>query len=179
MSRSRWSFLLCLVFIPSALGLPNDRQQTIHIESDYAEYNEQTGLMVYNGNVTIRQGSMLIQADKVDVISVNRKVQRIVCSGKPASFQQRLAAESSPVIARANTIDYQLAQSQINLQGDASLNRDGTLIKGDRIDFDLKKETWSARGSNTGQQKRIQLVIPPARQENTENTLEDTESQVQ
>lgn len=151
-----------------AWSLPSDRQQTIEIESNSAEYNEQAGLMVYSGNVIIRQGTMMIEADQVDVVSADNKVERIICTGNPASYRQQMATEGGPVIARAARIDYLLNRSQINLKGDASLNRDGTLIKGDSIEFDLKKETWSARGSNTGPQKRIQLVIPPSRQDNSE-----------
>jgi lipopolysaccharide export system protein LptA len=56
--------LLCSV---SAQALPDDRQQPITIESDSAERNEQSGLTQYLGNVVIRQGSVLIDADRVTI----------------------------------------------------------------------------------------------------------------
>jgi lipopolysaccharide export system protein LptA len=61
-----------------------------------------------------------------------------------------------------------LATDKINLQKNASLSRNGTLIKGDSITYDLENETWKAKGNNRGEQKRIQLVIPPSTQEETQ-----------
>jgi lipopolysaccharide export system protein LptA len=69
------------------------------------------------------------------------------------------------------------------LEKNASISQKGALIKGDVIDYDLKNETWKAKGDtsgNAGGKTRIQLIIPAANQEdespNNENTdLESTE----
>jgi lipopolysaccharide export system protein LptA len=45
--------------------------------------------------------------------------------------------------------------------------RNGTYIKGDSIVYDLAQGTWRAKGDTEGEQKRIQLVIPPL----THNTV--------
>jgi lipopolysaccharide export system protein LptA len=50
------------------------------------------------------------------------------------------------------------------------LSRDGTIIKGDSIDYDIDKQTWKAKGDNQGQQKRIQLVIPPSALQSSDNS---------
>ena len=71
------------------------------------------------------------------------------------------------LVARAEHIDYLLADDQIILKRNAVLSRNGTIIKGDSIDYDIKKETWKAKGNDLGEQKRIQLVIPPSVQEST------------
>jgi len=156
--------LLCSV---SAQALPDDRQQPITIESDSAERNEQSGLTQYLGNVVIRQGSVLIDADRVTIHYKDNKVSRIVSLGSPASYQQQPQAEGGMVIARGEVIEYRLADDQINLKNNASLSRNGTLIKGEHITYDLKNETWKAKGGNRANQKRIQLVIPPSTQENS------------
>ena len=59
----------------------------------------------------------------------------------------------------------------INLTSNASLTRNGTLIKGDTINYDLTKGTWKAAGNEDGEQKRIQLVIPPFNQNTTDENL--------
>jgi lipopolysaccharide export system protein LptA len=64
------------------------------------------------------------------------------------------------MIARADNIDCLPSTNKLALKHNAMLTRDGTIIKGDSIDYDIDKQTWKAKGDNQGQQKRIQLVIP-------------------
>jgi lipopolysaccharide export system protein LptA len=152
----------------SALALPDDRTQTITIESNSAERDQKTGLTQYQGNVVINQGSLVIEADQVTVYYKDNKVSRIICLGLPASYQQQAAEDGGLIIAKAETIVYLLAEDEINLKSNAVLSRNGTLIKGDSINYDLENETWKAKGNQRGEQKRIQLVIPPSTQEATE-----------
>jgi lipopolysaccharide export system protein LptA len=152
----------------SALALPDDRTQTITIESNSAERDQKTGLTQYQGNVVINQGSLVIEADQVTVYYKDNKVSRIICLGLPASYQQQAAADGGLIIAKAETIVYLLAEDEINLKTNAVLSRNGTLIRGDSINYDLENETWKAKGNQRGEQKRIQLVIPPSTQEATE-----------
>ena len=148
----------------SAIGLTNDRGETITIESNSAERDEKTGLTQYQGNVVIKQGSLIIEADQVTVYYMDNRVSRILCLGLPASYLQQAADDGSLIISKAETIEYLLADDAINLKTSAQLSRNGTLIKGDSINYDLKNETWKAKGNNRGEQKRIQLVIPPSTQ---------------
>ena len=164
--RSRLGFRAAvLALLGSALAmpcmaLPDDRQQPISIESDYAERNEKTGRTVYRGNVVISQGSVLIEAEEITLHVENSKISRIECTGKPASYQQKTVLKGATMIARADNIDYLPATNKLALKHNAMLTRDGTIIKGDSIDYDIDKQTWKAKGDNQGQQKRIQLVIP-------------------
>ena len=141
-------------------AIADDSYQSIIVESDFAQRNEKTGLTQYTGNVLIRQGSLIIDAHQVEIHYLNNRVARILCNGNPASYQQ-LNKEGERVLARAETIEYLPTEKLINLKSDASLSRNGTLIKGDSIHYDLQNETWSAKGDNQSNQKRIQLVIPP------------------
>ena len=149
-----------LLFMWSLCAIADDSNQSIIIESDFAERNEKTGLTQYTGNVVIRQGSLIIDAHQVEIHYLGNRVERILCNGSPASYQQ-LNKSAERVLARAETIEYLPAEKLINLKTDASLSRNGTLIKGDSIHYDLQNETWSAKGDNQSNQKRIQLVIPP------------------
>ena len=166
--------LLCSV---TANALPDDRKQQITIESDSAERNEKSGLTEYKGNVIIRQGSVLIDADRVTIHYKDKKVSRIISEGSPASYQQQPDTEGGLVIARGEVIEYLLATDKINLQQNASLARNGTLIKGDRISYDLKNETWKAKGGDRGEQQRIQLVIPPSTQDDSSIEAEEETEQ--
>jgi len=146
--------LATLAASTAALALPDDRHQAIEIQSRSAIREEKKGLTVYEGNVTIRQGSMLIQADRVSVHTTGNQVSKIVCLGKPGD---------KPVTAKGNTIEYQLDNDVIHLIGSASLDQAGSTLTGERIDYDLKEEVIKARGDSSGDQ-RIRMVIPPSQQ---------------
>lgn len=155
-----------------ALGLPDDRVQAINIESDRASRNDKTGLTVYEGSVVMTQGSINIRADKITVYSTANKVSRIVCVGKPAHYQQQPEPDAALVIARANTIEYHLERDTITLRKNASLDQNGTVLKGEIINYDLKQELIEARGDEQGS-GRIQMVIPPSQQlDGTDKTPE-------
>lgn len=159
-----------LILSLNTQGLPEDGNQPIKIESDSAESNQVTGLTEYTGNVVIHQGSMAINADKVTIYYAEGKVNRILSLGKPANFRHQPYSDESMVIADGETIDYLLTEDTISLQKSASLSRNGTLVTGDMIFYDIKNGTWKANGNNRGSKKRIQLVIPASNQEDPEQT---------
>lgn len=159
---SLFKALLASLFIlsGSCLALDANDNQTITVESDRAEINERTGLTQYSGNVIIRQGSLIIDANMVEIYYVNNQVERIICNGNPASYQNT-SSTGGQVLARAEIIEYLPNEKLLNLKTNASLSKNGTLIKGDSINYDVVSETWRAKGDNQSTQKRIQLVIPP------------------
>jgi|TARA_E500000178_G_scaffold337197_1_gene376054 lipopolysaccharide export system protein LptA len=160
MTLSKFLSVFCLAFSCACLSFTGDNNQTIAIESDSAERNEKTGHTQYSGNVVIHQGSLIIDANSVNVYYEDNEVTLILCNGNPASYQQESVA-GSLILARAGTIEYLPKEKIINLKSDASLSTNGTLIKGERINYDIISETWRAKGGNQSDQKRIQLVIPP------------------
>lgn len=150
-------------------GFSEDDGQTIIIESDIAERNENTGLTQYSGNVIIRQGTLLVDANKVEVFYQDNRVDRILCYGNPAKYRQKTQT-GGQVLASAGTIEYYPADKIVKLKTDASLSKNGTMIRGDSINYDIVSETWHAKGDNESTQKRIQLVIPPLQKTETNNT---------
>lgn len=147
-------------------ALPSDRQQPIKIESDRAIQDEKKGTTVYEGSVVIRQGTIKIDADKVTVYSDSDQVDKIICVGKPAHYQQRPNLEDGMVYASGSTIEYYLASDKITLLKNARLEQNGTTITGEKINYDLKAEVVKATaGSNT--RERIQMVIPPSNQKDS------------
>jgi len=168
-SKRRLSALIvvALLFCHGLEALPTDRNQPIEIFSDRAMRDDKKGITVYEGNVIINQGTIHIKAEKVTVITVGKKVSKIICNGVPAYYQQVPNTEDGMVIARADTIEYMLETDVIQLVNNASLEQEGATLKGDRIDYDLKKEMVNARGDISGKQ-RIQMVIPPSQQKEAE-----------
>jgi lipopolysaccharide export system protein LptA len=151
---------MLLAYASLATALPDDRNQEIHIESDRATREDKTSVSIYDGNVTITQGSIEIKADKVTIHGDGDKVSHIVCIGKPARYQQQPKPEDGLMVATASTIEYYLDTDIVHLIGDARVDQQGSTLQGQRIDYDLNKERVDARGDSNGKQ-RVRMVIPP------------------
>lgn len=160
--------LLATLLPALTLALPGDRQQAIEIEAQSALREEQKGVTVYEGDVKIQQGSMVIKADKVTLYTTGNTLTRIVCVGTPAYYEQQPKPDGGPVIARANTIEYRLDTETIELVDNASLDQDGTTLNGERIDYDVRQQIIKARGGAGDGNERIRMVIPPNQQQGAE-----------
>jgi lipopolysaccharide export system protein LptA len=169
--KTFWVTFFFLYVANHAFG-ENDNQSII-VESDSAERNESTGVTQYSGNVIIQQGSLIIDANMVEIHYVDNRVSRIICKGNTASYQN-ISSHGGQVLARAETIEYLPEDKVINLKTNASLFKSGTLIKGDSINYDVIRETWRAKGDNQTNQKRIQLVIPPLKK--TEDNMKEKQA---
>ncbi len=157
---------LLALLATSVLAMPSDREQPIQIESDTAVRDDRAGTTVYEGDVVIEQGTMLINADKVTVYTVDRRIDRIVAVGDPAHYEQMPSAEEDLVTARAKTLEYRLSEELIVLTTNASLEQAGSTLTGERIDYDLQQEVVKARGD--GDRQRTRMVIPPSQLKDSE-----------
>jgi lipopolysaccharide export system protein LptA len=154
----------------SSIASTADISKSISVGADYATRNEITGKTEYEGNVVIQQGNILIDAENVTIYYKGGSVSHIICLGSPATYQQQSPDSEGSIVAKGEKVEYHLIDEMISLKSNASLTRNGTFIKGDSIIYNLAEGTWRAKGDTEGNQKRIQLVIPPL----TQNT--DTKS---
>lgn len=138
-----------------------DRDQPIHIQSDSAQRNENTGITIYQGDVDVKQGSTRILADKVTIYSTDNQVSRIIAQGNPAHYQEKPAPDRKTVAGQASTIEYLVTQEKLNLIENASLDQEGTTITGTRIQYDLKASEVKASSDGASGDGRIHMVIQP------------------
>jgi len=155
------AFVAVVVSAGKSWALPEDRQQPMHIESDSASRDDRSGITIYVGSVRIDQGTMHIEADKVTVYMTagNKQVERIVCNGKPATYQQKPKPDVEIAKAHAEVIEYQVAKDFIVLTGAAHLEQGGSTLEGELVTYDIAKDLMQARGSESN--RRIRMVIPP------------------
>lgn len=144
--------------------LANEKDFSLPIEigsnSQFIDGKNKTAL--YKDNVLITQGSLVIEADEVEVIASGGSGREIfVARGKPASYSQKLE-DGNPVSAKANEIRYEVAKRTISLSGNAELRQDSSQVKGDNITFDMITEQLLATGGNQEDGKgRVTTVFTP------------------
>ncbi|MET0377738.1 MAG: lipopolysaccharide transport periplasmic protein LptA [Spongiibacteraceae bacterium] len=142
-----------------AQALPDDRGQPVHISADSAVQENTT--VTYRGNVVVTQGSLRLDADQVVVHHATGKVQKIVATGKPAHFQQQPEVNGGIVKATAATLVYYQAENRFELLQDALVERDGSSVKGNRIEYLPNTQTVRAQGSLNSQNGRVEMILPP------------------
>lgn len=154
---------LTLAFLAGgAQALPEDRDQPTKVESDRAQHNQREGFMIYEGNVQMSQGSLVIKADKITIhFGTDNQVKRVLAEGSPAYFEQKPAADEPLVTAEAKSIHYDVDIEQIQLVKDAWLKQDQATLRGNLIDYDIANEIVKAEGQRGSEQPRIEMVFPP------------------
>lgn len=179
MNNINW-LLLALCFSPLAIALPQDWQQQLVIESDTAEFDRKSGIVVYRGHVQLLQGSLKISADNILLIFNGDTLEQAVAEGNPALYEQQVN-EGKPVTqAQAKRIEYLAAKRELRFRGEARLIQENNEFSGELIRYDVMSETVYATGSDTnssnedGTSKRIKVIIQPNRTENEDS--QDTQS---
>ena len=151
--------VLLLAIMPfSALGLSSDRNQPMTIEADRATLNEKTGNSVYEGNVHVQQGSLVLQGSKMTVQLNDNTIDKIILTGSPATWKQRPDGKDTDQHAEAGRIEYHATEDRIILLEKARVWQSGAEeFRSDRIVFDLKNNTVNAGSSTSGDRVRITL----------------------
>lgn len=137
---------VALVLGQSAIALPEDADQPIHIQADYAEIDEQGETAVYRGSVQVDQGTLRVTGEEMTVVWQDKKVIRITATGTPAHYTQQIKADKGQVRADAKTIVYYTQEERLQLEGDAHLNQEGNTISGDLIRYDIVAGKVAATG---------------------------------
>ncbi len=150
--------ILLSVLPCAAWGLSNDREQPMTIESDRATLNEKTGNSVYDGNVQVQQGTLVLQGNHMTVQLNDSRIERIILTGSPATYRQRPDGKDTDQHAEAGRIEYNATEDRITLLENARVWQSGAEeFRSERIVFNLKNNTVNAGGSNSGDRVRITL----------------------
>lgn len=165
--------LLLTVFLSSLYSsglsaLESDKYKEIIIYSNSAKLNAKTGVVVYTGNVELYQGTIKITADELTVIKKDGKVDRAIAVGKTkqATYQQQIKLNQGLTKARSNRITYSHKNNKAEFIGKAFLTQMGNQVKGERIVYDIAKET-ALVGSKTQplnderKKSRVKVIIQP------------------
>ncbi|MGB0360258.1 MAG: lipopolysaccharide transport periplasmic protein LptA [Endozoicomonas sp.] len=159
------SLIVGLLFIPAlAFGLPEDRQQPINIRSDTADIDNKKGISIYRGDVIITQGTTRITGDTVTVFTKGQEVTKVTAQGKKkrAYYEELQPNAQGTIQAWGYMIHYNLNNEEIELINDALLALQGDTFKGEKINYDLAKQTVNAKGlQSQGDDGRVQMIIQP------------------
>ena len=165
MLRSPLNFclLIALFLLPpvTAQALKDDTEQAILIVADEAVRDEKSGLTVYRGNVLMNQGTIRIEADQITIYKIKIEGDKIVAVGSPAHLAQQPEPDGPMMHAWGGIIEYYRTEERMLLLKDAQLEQDGSIVRGDRIDYLIDEQVVKAVSDGSNTERRVEVVIPP------------------
>jgi lipopolysaccharide export system protein LptA len=145
----------------AALAAKSDRDQQAEIDAGHWVDDPKKGFQLFSKGVDLTQGSLHIQADKATVYQDDdgATFSRIVLVGTPARWSEKLD-DGAEMKAQANHIDYNVSDETVVLRGAVIINKDGDLISGETIRYNLATQLLSAGSDNNGS-GRVKMTIGP------------------
>ena len=153
-----------MAFVASlVLALPEDKKQPIEIEAQSVIVDETTGFSEFSGNAEVRQGSLLLLAELIQVQTNNDKVVSMVAKGsleKPAKYVQSQENQSRFIEASATLITYDVNAGMIFLVGNARLVQGFDSFSGNTLNYDINNDKVVVKGSEDGTERvKFKIVL--------------------
>jgi len=145
------AFVASLVF-----ALPEDTKQPIEIEAQSVVVDETTGFNEFSGDVEVRQGSLLLMAELIQVQTDNEEVVSMIARGsleKPAKYIQSQENQARFIEATATLITYDVDKGMIFLVGNAHLVQGFDSFSGDTLNYDINNDKVVVKGSEDGTER--------------------------
>jgi len=115
---------------------------------------------VFKGAVKVTLDQGMLSSDEARVTFANKVLSYAVVTGKPATFQQKIAKSDKVAHGHANNIDYDVGKGVIRLTQDAFLDNGQYEVHGESLKYDVAKQVSSAEASEQGSQ-RVHIIITP------------------
>lgn len=146
-----------------ALAFNLDSNEPIRVTADSARLDDTQGTAVYRGNVEVRQGGILLTADRVDVSRNAAGLDRIDATGRPATYYRPATETEGAVDAEALTIHYSASKNLLRFERDAVVKQGGDEFRGAVINYNTDNrvvtgEGLTADGEGSG---RVEMIIQP------------------
>jgi len=143
-----------------------DLNQELSIDASRQAADLKNKIFSYIDNVVIKQGTLIIKADLVQVITaIDTGEKTYIAKGKPATFEQTLE-DGKPINLQADEIRYEPSLNTVIISGNALLKQDGSEVSGSKITYNAETEYVNAE-SNAND--KVKTVIQP--KEKTEKPL--------
>jgi lipopolysaccharide export system protein LptA len=152
-----------------AMAEKADRDKPVNIEADRMNYDDLRQVNVFEGNVTLTQGTLVIRADKLTVRQDPEGFQRGTAEKGPggfAYFRQKREGLDELVEGWGERIEYDARNEKAELLVRARILRSGDEVRGSHITYDARTEFYSVVGgrdvaSPNNPDGRVRAVLQP------------------
>lgn len=159
-----------------------DRDKPVNIEADKVEIDDQKKQAVFQGNVVLTQGTLMLKADRIIVNQDESGFQSGVAYGKPAYFRQKREGYEDFIEGEAERLEYHGQQEKVELFINAKLTRGGDEVRGNYISYSALTEFFEVMGEQPGAATgstggRVRAIIQPRNEQADGGNAETPQSQ--
>jgi len=157
--------LLSLLFISSSLfALTEDSKKPVKIDANSATFNKAKGYAVYEGAVVVVQGTLKINAHKLEIFAPGNIITRIEASGSPVLFEQKMD-DGKLAKGNARRIKYLIKEKKLILTGNATLSQDKDTFSSPYIQYSTRTgelKAGNSKNSSSNAKTRVKAIFYPA-----------------
>jgi len=159
-------FFAVLVASGATLAEKADKDKPTQIEANRMSSDDARRISIFEGNVVLTKGTILVRADRITVRQDADGFQSSVATGNPARFRQKRDGKEEWVDGEAMRIEIDDKTEKIDLREKARLVRDKDEVRGDAISVDARSEFFSVTGGTSATspgnpEGRVRAVIQP------------------
>ena len=152
--------------IGPAMAQQPDSEQPVEVTADRLDLDDQAGTAVYTGEVDIRQGSLQITGDRVELQrNAAGELSRATAYGERAYIEQQPDPQEPVIRGWGRTLVYHVAERRVELIDQAELHQSGDTFDGGYLEYFLDRRVVQARAEAEGVQgrQRIRMTLQPER----------------
>ena len=160
--------LACAMIAPPAVWAErSDREKPVNLEADRVDLDDAKKEAVFEGNVTLTQGTLLIKADKIIVKQDADGFQYGIAYGSPAHFRQKREGFDDFIEGFSERLEYDGKADKVQLFTNARIQRGRDEVRGDYIAYNAITEFFQVIGGGKtaatpgNPQGRVRAVIQP------------------
>lgn len=149
-----------------AMAQQRDADQPIEVEADQLDLDDAAGTAVYTGDVDIRQGTMQLTGDRVEIRRNQAgELTRATATGERAYIEQQPDPNEPVMRGWGRTIIYHVAERRVELIDRAELHQRGDTFDGGYLEYFLDRRVVQARAESEGVEgrQRIRMTLQPER----------------
>ena len=148
-----------------------DREKPVNLEADKVTVDDAKKVHVFEGNVTLTQGTLVIRGDRIVVTQDNDGFQKGVVFGKPARFKQKREGRDDYVEGEGLRIEHDAKTEKTEFFDKAYVKSGQDEVRGHYIQYDSLTEQYLV--TSAGQKAaapgeppsgRVRAVIQPKKQ---------------
>lgn len=169
MTVRRLVLAAALAFLAAGAGRAEkaDREKPINLEADRVTVDEAKQIAVFEGNVVLTQGTMVIRGDRMQVRQDSEGFRHGITWGNLAYFRQKREGFDEYIEGWAERIEYDGRADKVQMFNRASMKRGQDEVRGNYISYDAATEFYQVIGGGTkaasadNPQGRVRAILQP------------------
>ena len=143
------------------MALKEDVEKPVYISADSVIFNKSKGFAIYEGHVSIVQGTLEIKASKIEIQAPKNEISKITATGKPVSFQQKMD-NGQFAKGKANRVIYLIKNKRLFLDGNAVISQGNDKFSSNHIDYSIRNGELRAGNKKAPKNSRVNVIFYPS-----------------